>query len=148
MAQRQIELGLKYQKSLKRKTISEEKKEKVKRVLFTDERPLSPGPVQRPSTPLSYDISDDGSATIFFIGYKFPRDSHYSCQECFTRDIVTNHDVELEIYLHTNCTYGERNLIEYHSLGFRETDESNKCKVCYKPLYIIRPYHSSHLDFA
>lgn len=141
-------MALEYQKNLKRKTTSEEKKEKVKRVLFTDERAVSPGPVQRSSTPLSYDISSDGSQTIFFIGYKYPSDTYYSCEECFTRDIVFTHKVEEEIILHTNCTYGERNLRDYHNLGFKEEDQSNFCKVCRKPLYIIRPYHSCHLDFA
>ena len=148
MAQKQIELALEYQKNLKRKTISEEKKDKVKRVLFTDERPLSPGPVQRSNTPLSYDCVGDGSQTIFFIGYKYPQDQLYRCERCFTRDIKTTHQVELEIILHQNCTYGEKNYLQFLSEGYSELDCTNRCDWCSVPLYIIRSYHSDHLDFA
>lgn len=148
MTQKQVEVALEYHNKLKRKTISEEKKDKVKRQLFTDERPLSPGPVQHSNTPLSYDISSDGSQTIFFIGYKFPSDTDYSCQECFVGNISAITTVESEIYLHSNCTYGEKNLIEFHNLGFSENDPVNYCKICKAPLFIIRAYHSSHLDFA
>lgn len=148
MAQKQIELGLKYLKNLKKRKIEDNKKESVKRQLFCDERPVSPGNIQRANTPLSYDCVGDGSQTIFFIGYKFPKDVNYKCEECFLYNIDVVYGVELDIYLHNNCTYGESNLREYIARGNKEDDEINFCEKCKKPLYIIRPYHSDHLDFA
>jgi hypothetical protein len=148
MAQRQIELGLKYLKNIRKRKIEDDKKESVKKQLFCDEQPVSPRNIQRTNTPLSYDCVGDGSQTIFFIGYKFPADVHYKCEECFVRHIGFAHEVELDIYLHSNCTYGESNLREYIARGNKEEDETNFCIKCKKPLYIIRPYHSSHLDFA
>lgn len=148
MAQKHVELGLKYLKSLKRKHIDEEKREKVKRQLFCDERPVSPRNIQSSDTPLSYDCVSDGSPTIYFMGWKFPTDVNYKCEQCFIHSIDFAYEVEIEIYLNSNITYGESNLREYIARGNKEDHESNFCTVCKKPLYIIRPYHSDHLDFA
>jgi len=148
MAQKQIELGLKYLKNIRKRKIDEEKKDNIKKRLFCDERPVSPRHIQHTDTPLSYDCVSDGSQTIFFIGYKFAADTNYKCEDCFVRGLEFLFDVELEIYLHTNCTYGESNLIEYKQRGNKEDDETNFCVDCKKPLYVIRPYHSDHLDFA
>lgn len=148
MAQKHIELGLKYMRTLNKRKIDEESKDKVKRRLFCDERAVSPGPVQHTSVDNSNDIVSDGSPTIFFIGYKFPSDYAYKCEECFVGDINSKHKVEIELYLHSNRSYGERNFLEYKREGYSESDSSNFCEQCKIPLYVIRPYHSSHLDFA
>lgn len=147
MAQKQIELGLKYLKNIRKRKIEDDKKELVKKVLFTDEQPRSPGDIQRSTTPLSYDCVGDGSQTIFFIGYKFPSDYLYKCEECFIRNIDFAFEIELDIYLHNNRTYGEKNFLQYKREGHEENCETNFCENCKKPLYVIRPYHSDHLDF-
>lgn len=168
MAQKQILLAKAYALTLqlqrrenRKRHINVEQLEKCKRRILcdpnpseadvrilSDERPISPVPVQSADTPLSYDISSDGSQTIFFIGYKFPQDRYYHCEKCFINTIDYSHPVELEIICHTNCTYGEKNYLQFKAEGHSVSNLTNWCKVCNAPLYIIRPYHSDHLDFA
>lgn len=166
MAQRQVELAEAYLRKLKdrsdkKRHINHEQLEKCKRRILCDpnpskadvdilfnHRPVSPVPVESVPTPLSYDISSDGSQTIFFIGYKYPQDKYYQCEKCFVKNINYSHPVELEIVCHKNCTYGEKNYLRFKAEGYTVSDLTNWCKVCNDPLYVIRPYHSDHLDFA
>lgn len=111
----------------KRKYLSEEKKEKVKRRLFCDEKLKEEDSpcTSRSTTPLSYEKKD--TRIIFFVGCKKPDDKHYFCQVCFDNkyNIDTFEDSEF-LYV------GER---EY-SISFKPTFDEHCC-VCWKKLYRV-----------
>lgn len=127
----------------------QEKKNSVKRKLFCDEQPRSPKHCERSNTPLSYDVAGSNSATVFFMGFKFPYDEKYKCQTCFEKGLFAGlTDIEKEQCVESNLTHGEISLVEFYNRLESREDQKNKCSRCNIYLTIIRPYDSAHLDFA
>jgi hypothetical protein len=100
----------------------QEAKDRVKRVLFPEVQLI-------PKTPLSY-FADN--RTVFFMGYKYDINK-YTCIEC-----VETEDIE--------------SIREFYEIPYYEFMKKEKsfetCFKCNKELCIVRPYDSSHLDFA
>lgn len=100
----------------------QETKEKFRRELFPEVQLI-------PKTPLSY-FQDN--RTVFFMGYKFDVNK-YTCIDC-----VETEDSE--------------SIREFYEIPYYEFMKKEKpfetCFKCNKELCIVRPYDSSHLDFA
>lgn len=118
----------------------QEKLKKVRRELFCDDRPRSPGVVQRSDSPLSYSLTGNADRTVFFMGFKLPSDTDYKCQTCFCANNLEVKDNKLDGYIYT----GEISEQEFLKRG----EPFTVCSVCNKYLTIVRPYDSAHLDFA
>lgn len=119
----------------------QEKLKKVRRQLFCDERPRSPPVGNHSTTPLSYSPVGNSTRTVFFMGYKLENDKNYMCATCFGDrfHIAENKDIDSK-YLFI----GEISESEF----LKSSEPFEQCSRCEKYLTIVRPYDSTHLDFA
>lgn len=155
MTQKQVELRKEYLKVLKntaKRNIAKQAKDRVKKnLLLCYERAKSPDCKQRNNTPLSYSVIADNAEFVYFLAYRFDEYSKgYQCSTCFCTlcpASATLSDKERFIWLEKHSTYWEISLKQFYKNLQSLSDDNLKCVNCKKPLTILRPYHSAHLNF-
>ena len=89
---------------------------------------------------LEFNEENKKEMSIFFFGYKKPRDILYKCEECFRKEIQRE---DIDSFL----TYGQSSYETFLSNKKKESYLYNYCVECKIRLYIIRPKGTVELDF-